>query len=153
MLESEKIALSGSLEEAKAARDEAMVMVDSLRSECERQIRMAKEEADEKVARAVSERDETMKSLEKGKTDLKAAKESIRKEAYELAREDAIREILKYGLSFKRSAIFMIKQKYPELDLSNIDLSFMHGYNVSDPVNKFELIENLNVGGSEIVVD
>ena len=36
VLENEKTALSGSLKEAKAARDEAMATVDSLRSECER---------------------------------------------------------------------------------------------------------------------
>ena len=61
---------------------------------------MAKEETDEKMAKAVSERDKAMKSLEKRKANLKAMKESIRKEAYESAKEDATREILKYGLSF-----------------------------------------------------
>ena len=38
LLESEKTTLSGSLEEAKTAQDEAMAMVDSLKFECERQI-------------------------------------------------------------------------------------------------------------------
>ena len=109
VLESEKTTLSRSVEEARADRDEAIAMVDSLKSECERQIRMANEEADERMARAMIERNEAMKSLEKEKGELKAAKESIRKEAYESTKEDATREILKYGLSFSCSAIFMIK--------------------------------------------
>ena len=40
---------------------------------------MAKEEVEEKVARAMFERDETVKALEKGKFDLKAVEELIRK--------------------------------------------------------------------------
>ena len=111
---------------------------------------MAKEEANERVARAVFERDEAMKSLEKGKVDLRDVEESIRKEAYESIKKDATREILKYGLSFKHSTIFMIKKKYLELDLSNIDLSLMHGYNVLDLADKSELIENLNVRGQRL---
>ena len=75
------------------------------------------------------------------------------KKAYESANKDATTKILKYGLSFRRSAIFMIKQKYPELDLFDIVISFMHGYNVPDLADKSELIKNLNVEGSEIVVD
>ena len=47
----------------------------------------------------------------------------------------------------------MIKQKYPELELFDIDLYLMHGYNVPDPANRFQLIKNLKVGGSEIAVD
>ena len=48
-------------------------MVDSLRSEYERQIWVVKEEVEKKVARAMSERDEAMKVLEEGKANLKAA--------------------------------------------------------------------------------
>ena len=89
-----------------------------------------------------------MKVLEEGKADLKAAEQSTRKEAYDVAREDATSEILKYGMSFRRSSIFMIKQKYHELDLSDINLTLMHGYDVSNPTNGSEPIGDLNVGRS-----
>ena len=130
-------------------------MADSLRSEYERQIRVAKEEAEEKEAKIMSNRDEAMKVLEEGKADLKAVEKSIRKEAYDTAREAATSEILKYGMSFRRSTIFMIKRKYPELDLSNIDLTFMHGYDIPDPVDGSKPIGDLNVGrlSSEIATD
>ena len=116
---------------------------------------MAKEKAGEKVARAMSERNEAMKVLKEGKTNLKAVKESIRKEAYDAAKNDVTSEILKYRMSFRSSAIFMIKQKYLELDLSDIYLALMHGYDIPDHVDGSELIEDLNVGrlSSEIVVD
>ena len=71
--------MSKSLDKAKVIRDEALAMTDSLRFEYERQIRVAKEEVEEKVARAMFERDETVKALEKGKFDLKAVEELIRK--------------------------------------------------------------------------
>ena len=58
MLESEKTTLNEFLEKVKAARDEAMTTVDSLRFECEKQIQVTKEEADEKMAKVVSKRDE-----------------------------------------------------------------------------------------------
>ena len=41
----------------------------------------------------------------------------------------------------------MIKQKYFELDLSNIDLTLMHGHNVPNLVDGSELIGDLNIGG------
>ena len=75
-----------SLEEAMVAQDEAKASIDSLKSKCERQIWAAKEEADEKVARAVVEKDEATKSLEKGKANLRAVEESVRKKAYESAK-------------------------------------------------------------------
>ena len=74
--------------------------------------------AKERVARAMFEKDEIMKILEEGKAKLKVDEESIRKNAYDVARKDATSEILKYEMSFRRStifrcsAIFMTKQKY-----------------------------------------
>ena len=50
-----------------------------------------------------------MKVLEKGKADLKAAKESTRKEAYDATKKNTTSDIFKYGMSFRRSAICMIK--------------------------------------------
>ena len=32
-----------------------------------------------------------------------------------------------YGISFRRSALFMVKEKYPDLDFSNICFSDMRG--------------------------
>ena len=58
LLKSEKTALKKSLDEAKAARDEALAMADSLRFEYDKQIRVVKQKAEEKVARAVFESDE-----------------------------------------------------------------------------------------------
>ena len=96
-----------------------------------------------------------MKILEEGKANLKASEESIRKEAYDATKEDATSEILKYGMSFKRSTIFMIKRKYPELDLFDIDLTLMHGYDIPDPTDGSEPIEDLNIRrlSLEIVAD
>ena len=51
------------MEKAKAARDEAIAMTDSLKSEQERLIRVAKKEVEEEVARAVFERDGVIKAL------------------------------------------------------------------------------------------
>ena len=79
MLKSEKTAMKKSLDEAKATRDEALAVTDSLRFEYERKIRVVKEEVEEKVTRVMSERDEAMKVLEEGKADLKAIEESIKK--------------------------------------------------------------------------
>ena len=79
LLKSEKTAMKKSLDEAKATRDEALAIIDSLRFEYERKIRVVKEEVEEKVARVMSERDEAMKVLEEGKADLKAIEESIKK--------------------------------------------------------------------------
>ena len=61
------------------------------------------------------------------------------------AREDATSEILKYGMSFICSTIVMIKQKYLKLDLSHINLTLMHGYDIFDLTDGSELIGDLNV--------
>ena len=63
VLESEKMTLNIALEEAKATRDEAISMIDSLKSEQERLVRVAKEKAVEQVSMALSERDEAIKAL------------------------------------------------------------------------------------------
>ena len=80
---------------------------------------MAKEEAKEKVARVISKRDEAIKALEAEKVDQKVREESIR--------EDAVRKIVDYGMLFRHSALFMVKEKYPDLDFSDIVFSGMRG--------------------------
>ena len=111
--------MTKALEEAKVARGEAIAMVDSLKSKQERLIRVAKEEAEEKVARAISKRDEAIKALETGKADQKVREESIM--------EEDVRKIVDYGISFRHSALFMVKEKYPDLDFSDISFSDMRG--------------------------
>ena len=102
---------------------------------------MAKEEAEEKVAKTIFEKEEARKALKEEKTDRKTAKETIRVEA----NEEDVDQILKYRMSYRRSTLFMIK-KYPDLDLSDIDLTQMKGYNIFDPADGSELIRDLNVG-------
>ena len=48
-------------------------------------------------------------------------------------REEAIRDIVKFGMTFKRSALFMIRKKYPDLDFSDINFTDMRGHNIPDP--------------------
>ena len=73
---------------------------------------MAKEEANEKVAKAVSERDEVRKTIEDERFDQKIREKMIREEA----KQEAIRDIVKFGMTFRRSTLFMIREKYPDLD-------------------------------------
>ena len=80
---------------------------------------MAKEKAEEKVAKAISEKEEAIKAFEEEMVDRKAAKATIR----EKAKKEAVSDILKYGMSYRRFALFMIKKKYLNLDFSNIDFT------------------------------
>ena len=64
ILKSEKMALTKALEEAKAAKDEALEMTNSLKCQQERLVRVAKEKAEEKVAKAIADRDNAIKALE-----------------------------------------------------------------------------------------
>ena len=57
VLDSENAALNKALVEAKATRDEAIVMAVSLKFEQERLIRVAGENAEDKVAKAISEKE------------------------------------------------------------------------------------------------
>ena len=74
---------------------------------------------------ANSERDEAVKTLKEERA-VAAIKEAA-------VREEAGLQIIKYGMSFRRSAIFMIKQKYPDLDFSDINFSDMKGYEENPP--------------------
>ena len=97
---------------------------------------MAKEEVEEKATNAISEKEEVIRALEgvtkafeEEKIDWKATKETIKVEA----KEEALGDILKYGMSYKHSTLFMLKKKYPNLDFSDVALTQMEGYNVFDP--------------------
>ena len=128
------MALNKSLEEVKVDRDEATVVFESLKFEHEKLSRMAKEETEGRL-KVETEREVAIKALEEEeeRVDQKAAEERIKKEAYDLARADAAQEILEYGMGFRRSALFMIREKYPDLDLSDVDLTEIRGYDKPDP--------------------
>ena len=68
------------------------------------------------------------------------------------AKQEAIGDILKFRMTFRRSTLFMIREKYPDLDFSNINFTDIRGYNVFDPTDGLEPIGDLNVGGSVQVV-
>ena len=87
---------------------------------------------------------EATRAFEKEKADRKAAKEMIRNGA----KEEVVGDILKYGMGYRCSTLFMIRKKYPDLDLSDVDLTQMEGYNILDPVDGSESIGDLNVGGA-----
>ena len=126
VLESEKTALVKAVEEAKAAKDEAVATAVSLKSEQERLIRLAKE-AEEKIRVANSDRDTAIKALEEDRT-LAAMREAA-------VREEAGLQIIKYGMFFRRSTLFMVKEKYPGLDFSDINFSDMKGHDSADPLS------------------
>ena len=79
--------------------------------------RVAKVEVEEKL-KALSERDAVVNALEDERSDRKAVEEQIKKEAYDLAKAEAFNEILDYRMSFRRLALFMIREKYPNVDLT-----------------------------------
>ena len=73
---------------------------------------MAREESEKKVAKAISEKREVIKAFEKERVDRKAIEATIREEAM----KEAINDIFKYRMNYMRSALFMIKKKYLDLD-------------------------------------
>ena len=84
------------------------------------------EEAEDKIRVANSERDDAVKTLKEERV-VTAMKEAT-------VREEAGLQIIKYGMSFRRSTIFMIKQKYSDLDVSDINFSDMKGHEENPPV-------------------
>ena len=111
--------MTKALEEAKTARDKAIAMADSLKFEQEWLVRMAKEKTKKKVARAILERGEAIKALEANQADQNVREESIR--------EEVVRKIMDYGILFRRLALFMVKEKYFDLDFFDISFSDMRG--------------------------
>ena len=125
VLESEKSALVKEVHEAKVAKDEAIATAASLRTEQERLIRVAKK-AEEKVMLANSERENAVGALEE-----EWAIFALREKA---VREEVGLQIIKYGMTFRRLALFMVKEKYPDLDFSDINFSDMKGHEENPPV-------------------
>ena len=79
----------------------------------------------------MSKRDEAIKALEE-----KKAEEMIRNEA----QKEAVGETITFKMSYKCSALFMIKKKYP-------NLTQMEGNNIFDLTDGSELIGDLNIRG------
>ena len=123
-MESENTALTKAVEEAKTARDEAIVIGNSFKSEQDRLVQVAQEEAEEKIAKATFERDDAIKALETERVVQEVREKAIR--------EEAAIKIVKYGMTFRRSALFMIKEKYPDLDFSDINFLDMKGHDSTD---------------------
>ena len=79
-------------------------------------------------------------------------------------KEETAMEVVKYGKTFRTSALFMVKEKYPDLDFSDIKFSGMKGYDsvnpsVSDPAGSVEPREKaaqsgegVETGGVDVVV-
>ena len=76
-----------------------------------------------------------MKALEEEKADQVVSIEAIRVEVLEQARQEAVASVVDFRMGFRRSTLFMIKRKYPHLDLTDIDLAKMEGHNVPDPTD------------------
>ena len=65
---------------------------------------------------------------------------------------------MKYGLTFRRSALFMIKEKYRDLDFSVINFSDMKGHDSVDPPRPVQAapvqpIEEDGIQAVEVVVE
>ena len=79
-------------------------------------------------------------------------------------KEETAMEVVKYGKTFRTSALFMVKEKYPDLDFSDIKFSDMKGYDSTDPcvsdptgpVKPSEEVaqsgEGIKMGGANVVV-
>ena len=92
VLESEKAALTKALEEAKAARDEAIATASSIKFEQNRLIRVAKEEAEEKISKAMSEKDEAVLILDTERVAWAAREKELK--------EETAMEVVKYARRF-----------------------------------------------------
>ena len=96
------------------------------------------------MANAIFEKDEAIKAFEEERVGQRVREATIREEA----KQEAIGDILKFGITFRRSTLFMIREKYPDLDFSNINFIDMRGYNILDLADGSQLIGDMNVGGS-----
>ena len=88
-------------------------------------VRVAKK-AEEKVVVPNSERDSAVGALEKERAIFALREKAVQEEAW--------LQIIKYGMTFRRSALFMVKEKYPDLDFSDIKFSDMRGHDSADPL-------------------
>ena len=77
----------------------------------------------------MSKREKVKKALEDERADQRVKEKTIREEA----KQEAIRDIVKYGMTFRRSTLFLIRKKYPDLDFSDINFLNMMGHDIQDP--------------------
>ena len=107
-------------------------MATSLKSEHERLIRVTKAKVKENMAQAYLEREQAIKALEKERVDQRAFEKAIRNEAFDQTKVEALTDIVKFGMSFKCLALFMIMKKYFELNLFDVNLTLIEGHDVCD---------------------
>ena len=119
-------------------------------------IRVVKEEAEEKISKAMSERDEAVLILDTKRVAWAAREKELK--------EETAMEVVKYGKTFRTFALFMVKEKYPDLDFSDIKFSDMKGYDSADPCvsDRAGLVETseeaahfgkgIEMGGVDVVV-
>ena len=72
-------------------------------------------------------------------------------------KEETAMEVVKYGKTFRTSTLFMVKEKYPDLDFSDIKFSDMKGYDsadlcVSDPAGPIEPSEETAQSGEGLML-
>ena len=106
----------------------------------------------ERRLKVEAERDAAIKAFEEEKANRKASEERIKKEAYELAKAEATQEIVDYGMSFRPPVLFMSRQKYPDLDLSDIDLIEIKGQDKLNSTDGFDRQKDEDIEG-DITVD
>ena len=53
----------------------------------------------------------------------------------EQVKQKAVADIVTFGMSFRCSALFMIRKKYPKLDLSNANLTKIEWHDVPNLAN------------------
>ena len=56
-----------------------------------------------------------VKALEEEKADQLAIEAAIKKEVMDQSKQEALVEIVSYGMSFRRYVVFMIRKKYLDL--------------------------------------
>ena len=76
--------------------------------------------------------------MEEEKIDQKVVEEAIKQEAFDQAKEEVISDIVKFGIGFKCSTLLIIRRKYLDLNLSDMDLTLMEGHNIYDPADGLE---------------
>ena len=95
-------------------------------------------------------KEEVVKALEEEKADQRATEEAIKKKAFDQNKEKVVADIFKFGMGFRCSTLFMIRKKYPELDLFDMDLTLMEGYDKPNPVNRLD--PKKGQGAQEIIL-
>ena len=54
------------------------------------------------------------------------------REQVKALREKSIQQVVSFGIYFRPSTLYLIRQKYPEIDLSSIDFKSIEGNDVHD---------------------